>query len=105
VSQQYRQLRAAAGAPTLDGPGGNSEEFGRLRHRVTLDIDGNDRRTLLGGQGVERTADRHGQVDGAGAVMWVGELCNVELRQRNGPARLIAADTIQASIDDNPMQP
>ncbi|CAM5705817.1 hypothetical protein SCALM49S_01310 [Streptomyces californicus] len=53
MADQRGQSRSSPGAPALHGAARNLQDLGGLRHRVTLHVDEDQGRPLLGGQRVQ----------------------------------------------------
>src|SRR3984885_92529 len=104
VALQIAQDRGQPGprprAATLDGAFGDPEQLGGVGDRIAVHVNGDHRGALLGGQSHQCPLHRDRGVDLRGPIRH-----RKAVVEDSGRVSLVAAQPIQASIDDDAVQP
>ena len=87
-------------AATLDGAFGNPEKLGGVGDRIAVHVNGNHRGALLDRQSHQCPLHRNRCVDLRGPIRH-----RIAVVEDSGQVSLVAAQPVQASIDDNTVQP
>lgn len=105
MAEEYRQLRAATVTSALDGAGRDVEDCRRLVDGHALEIDQHDGQPLIVGEPRQRVGDLHDRFalrDVVARVGYGGERFGVVRHHGANPA---TAHSVEAGIDDDPVQP
>jgi hypothetical protein len=110
VGEVGQQAGPAASTPALDGADRYLEDSRSILDGVALHIDEHQRGTLLEGQVSQGGGDVEPQLS-LRSMIWTCCYCGTGrsfcllVRQRHGRPRLTAPDSVQAGVDDDPVQP
>ena len=100
VTEDRGQPGPGTGAAALHRSFRDAEQLGGVGDRIAVHVDGDHRGTLLDGKPHQRPLDRDRRLDLRGPIRH-----RVDIVEHGSQVGLVAAQPIQARIDDDAVQP